>query len=308
MSQTSAQQRNFPTQAEWLLIMQTAAHVWKSGMANDYNLKSESSVILVMLKGWELGLGLMASLDHVRVIHGRVSPSAEAMQGLVLHKVPGARFKWLRDGRDGVAEVVAVRPGHEPLRVAYSLEDAQKGGVAQKNPTYRTWQPQLLRAGAMRQACRMAFADIILGFDDAETGEVPPLESEALPAPLPRLAEVGTEKQLPAPAVERPALPSGKQVVEQAEEHEREPGEDDVIVDIPLPKGLADAVLPFDQGRWHGVKLSDVKEEADFRYLMAGFDKAAQAALSRGDQERADDRMKWHGELKKWGIYRGFGV
>lgn len=327
MSAAVLPQRNFPSDAEWHMIMQTAAHVWRSGMASDYQLKSESAVILVMLKGWELGLGLMASLDHVRVIHGRVFPSAEALQALVLHKVQGARFRWLADGTSGRAEVVAIRPGHEPIQVAYTAEDAKRGGVFDKNATYSKWPANLLRAGAMRNACRLQYADIVLGLSGMEDAvEVEADAVQELPA-MPAAPQIAATSPVTRPAMAEPkkaaALPAAKQTVVEAERVEeqadvvasspantvkveppkaREPGDDG---DEETPP---DYPLPFEDGRYAGKNLSDLSDEREFRMMLNGFRNAAKQAADRGDNERETDRLGWADLVIGWARFRGFDV
>lgn len=323
--------RKYPTDAEWHMIMSTAAHVWKSGMANDYGIKSESGVILVMLKGWELGLPLIGSLEHVRLIHGRVFVSAEAQQAIVLTRVEGARFRWVADGRDGVATVIAVRPGHQDITMTYTMDDAQQGGVLGKNPTYKSWPAALLRAGAMRNACKMQFADVILGLtgfdgevdndDDPERSATPPQALPASPAkPAPSFAAPkAAPAALPAPSrvvdappvqaappAEAPAPAPAQQKTEpapaKAPAPAREPG-DDGDEDAP-----PDYPLPFNEGSYAGKSLSDLGDEREFLRLISGFRNAAATAQQKGDQERATDRLGWADLVMQWARYRGFNL
>lgn len=306
-----AVQRNFPSDAEWHLIMQTAAHVWRSGMANDYGIKSESSVILVMLKGWELGLPLMGSLEHVRIIHGRVSISAECQQALVLARVSGARFKWVSDGRDGKAEVTAIRPGHADVTMAYTMADAQQGGVAGKNPTYRTWPAALLRAGAMRNVCRMQFADVILGltgFDDGEVAEEAPPQMPQAPAPARVAGPSVLNKPQVAASAAAAALPPAPRAQESkaevvASSPMREPGDD--ADDEAVARAPLDQPLPFSTGPFAGKALSDIATEAEFRRLITGFRDAAAKHRESGNEERATDRLGWAELVAEWAKFRG---
>jgi len=305
-----ASSRAFPNEFEWKMIMQTAAHVWKSGMANDYGIRSESSAILVMLKGWELGLPLMGSLDHVRIIHGRVSLSAECQQALVLSRVQGARFRWIADGTNGVAELLAIRPGHSDVTVKYTMDDATRGGVAGKNPTYRTWPANLLRAGAMRNACRIQFPDVILGIDggdearddDATHAAAPPIAALAA-TPTPALYADARPAALPPP--ERKALKAAEEEPVKAEPPQpqvvREPGDD--TEDAP-----PDYPLPFDEGRYAGKKLSDLSDEREFRMMISGFRNAALAAEREGNVERQTDRAGWADLVLNWASYRGYNL
>lgn len=328
-----ASTRAFPNEFEWKMIMQTAAHVWKSGMASDYGVKSESSIILIMLKGWELGLPLMGSLEHIRVIHGRVSVSAECQQALVLSRVTGARFRWLSDGANGSAELLAIRPGHADVTVKYTMEDATRGGVAGKNPTYRSWPANLLRAGAMRNACRIQFPDVILGMAGSDDA---PEEDDAAEAPAQAIAmiarEVPTSAALPAaPSAPKPAAlpapaaqpkpapaqtkalkeapPPAASVPESSDSFEddsepeqsnlREPGDDS-------DEAPPDYPLPFEDGRFAGKKLSDLADEREFRLMLNGFRNAAATAEREGNEERRTDRLGWADLVLNWAAFRGY--
>lgn len=304
----SAVQRNFPSDTEWRMIMQTASHVWKSGMADSYGIKAESAIVLVMLKGWELGLPLMGSLEHIRVIHGRVSVSAECQQALVLSRVSGARFRWVADGRNGVAEVIAVRPGHVDVTAKYTMEDAERGGVAGRNPTYRTWPANLLRAGAMRNVCRSQFPDVILGMTGFDESDVVDEPSEPVPAtrvamaPPPVPAALPKREPEPAALPEGPRLPTMTMPAPPPVEHEpqREPGDDSAQEPPP------DYPLPFEDGRYAGKNLSDLADVREFRLMLNGFNKAAAEAEKNGDHERKTDRLGWADLVVSWAAYRGF--
>lgn len=325
---TVASSRAFPNEFEWKMIMQTAAHVWKSGMASDYGVKSESSIILIMLKGWELGLPLMGSLEHIRVIHGRVSVSAECQQALVLSRVSGARFRWVADGTNGVAELLAIRPGHSDVTVRYTMEDATRGGVAGKNPTYRSWPANLLRAGAMRNACRIQFPDVILGMSGSDDGPEEDASPEAAPLALaarespsvPALSTVETKvAALPAPAAKPAALPApAPKVVQSApsvaasvedpfddeppsRSVSREPGDDS-------DEAPPDYPLPFEDGRFAGKKLSDLADEREFRLMLNGFRNAAATAEREGNKERVTDRLGWADLVLNWAVFRGHNL
>jgi hypothetical protein len=313
-------ERRFPSDAEWTKIMQTAAHVWKSGMAKDYGLLTESAAILVMLKGWELGLGLMASLDHIRIVHGRPSPSAECMEGLARAKVRGVTFTWLTTGADGTATVRAFRPGHESVEVTYTKEDAERGGVYSRNQNYGKWPAAMFRAGAMRQVVRLLFSDILLGFDDVFAEEqpapaLPPTQVPAralasTPAEVPALSS-SVAKRLAVQGESRPepaALPPAPPVVESKPEPisapGREPGDDEEEYDERAPMEPEDKPFPFTTGTYAGKRLSDLSRQADFRRLYNGYIKAAADAHGLGNTDLAAEKREWAGRVADWADYR----
>lgn len=319
-------ERRFPSDAEWTKIMQTAAHVWKSGMAKDYGLLTESAAILVMLKGWELGLGLMASLDHIRIVHGRPSPSAECMEGLARAKVRGVTFTWVATGGDGTATVRAFRPGHETVEVTYTKEDAERGGVYSRNQNYGKWPAAMFRAGAMRQVVRLLFSDILLGFDDVfaspEESPAPALPAAQVPAQLvsppasegvsgalsgsvaKRLALQGEAKPEPAALPPAPPVVEAKPASVEEPPAGREPGDDEEDYDDGPPMEPEDKPFPFTTGTYAGKSLSDLSRQADFRRLYNGYIKAASDAQGLGNADLAAEKREWAGRVADWADYR----
>lgn len=304
-----------PSPSTWTLIEKTADHIWDSGIAKEMRFHHRSAVVLVLLKGWELGLPLMSSLEHVRVIHGRFSLSAECQQAIALARVPGARFTWLQDGKTGVAEVLAERPGHDAVTVKFTHEDAQKTGLAQKNPIYAAFPGNLLRAAAIRGAIKRLFPDVILGMmgataedgseeeereydrEDEQSSAI--LEHvEALRASQPSLDEEPKarhelpQREAPAPRTEAPAKapqPKSEKAPIATKAHELIP---------------EDMRLPFTEGQWANICLSDLKAE-DFPKMFRGFSARMAKANAEGDERKAAANQQWLERCRAWATYRG---
>lgn len=124
------------------------------------HLKNEGEIAAVILAGRELGLQPMVSLRSLSMIKGKVVLAADVMLGLMIRA--GAKVKWISDGANGVAKLELTRPGQEPHVSTFTMEDAQKAGLA-SNDNYKKHQGAMLRARAVSSAARAYMPDILSG-------------------------------------------------------------------------------------------------------------------------------------------------
>jgi hypothetical protein len=300
--------RRYPDIEEWKHILESAKIVWDSGIAEAMQLKNQQQVVTVALKGWELGLPLMASLEGIRIIRGRPQPASALMESLAVARVPGARVDWIELGENGRATCVAHRAGRKPVTITYTEEDARRAKVDEKD-TYKQWPAQLYRAGALRQACWLQYKDVYFGFEpptpdmavlEDDDGLVNAVEtpSTAPTGPPPSSnppAPVATSSAGSAPAATPP--PTVTQRV-------------DTKVDVKAsPAAPEDAVLPFKNGDYAGKKLSECNE-ADYRKLIHGY----RTTIARMDPMAPDadavrkEKEGWLHRVEQWAGYRGFKV
>lgn len=279
-----------PSASTWQLIEKTADHIWDSGLAKDYRFSHRSSVVLVLLKGWELGLPLMSALEHVRVIHGHFSLSAECQQALVLARVSGSRFEWSADGKAGVAEVTGERPGHPKVKIRFTHEDAQKTGLAERNPIYKSFPANLLRSAAMRSLCKRLFPDVLLGLHAAsETTTEADLEAAKASATVnsvtaPEGLFVATTTNSMPENDAKPALVAATHVVAEKQTPE-------------------DFLLPFTGGKWHGVHMSQLDGEG-LGAMHRGFSKRLAEATEANDPQRVQINSEWLERVQTWASFR----
>jgi hypothetical protein len=216
----------FPTKEEWAMIVEQSSIVWKSGIAGSMGLDRPEQVIAIALKGWELGLPLMTSLEGIHLVRGKPQLDARLMQSMAHTRIKGAKIQWDEIGDKGRAVVTAHRAGWDPITVTYTAEDAKREGMADdpKKPLYRTQLPAMLRAGCLRKACRMQYPEINWGFEPApepeETTHSAPPAPEPVKAAAPPVVQPAAEtpeqyaarraREVPAPPVhvEPKALPT----------------------------------------------------------------------------------------------------
>jgi hypothetical protein len=153
--------RLYPTNEEWQSIMTAAKVIWESDVAKSMMIPNQAAIITVAMKGWELGVPLVAALEGINVIKGRPRPNGPFLEFL------GARVRgwveWVKDGRAGEAECIAHRPGKKPVRGIFSLDDAKRAGLMEKD-TYKQYPADMLRRRALSRATWMQFSDLYFGF------------------------------------------------------------------------------------------------------------------------------------------------
>jgi len=90
----STYSNNLPAnQNEWALLLDQARCFLQSGLLPKALQKPEQ-VVLVMLKGRELGIPPLQALSHINVIGGKPAMSAELMLAQILKLHPKTQFKF----------------------------------------------------------------------------------------------------------------------------------------------------------------------------------------------------------------------
>jgi hypothetical protein len=310
-----------PSDQDWTKMIQFAAFVWKSGVAESMQLTNEAQVVIVTMKGWELGLPPMAALENIRIIKGRPQPSAALMESLAVARVPGARVDWIEKGENGSATCVAHRRGRQPIKITYTEADAKRAGVLGKE-TYQRHPAQLFRAGALRQACWLQYKEVYIGFEvnpaDVHITEVDDelLDAQAAPAVNGAAAAPSAAPAAPsAPAAVQPANPPGATPV-AAQAPAQPPATPPAVsapAQTPTPPAQPPAVtapedsaLPFTKGEFLGKKLSDLKGE-DFRKIIHGYQKVI-ARSDPTDEAGLKKNTDWRDRVQKWADHRGVQI
>jgi len=143
------------------------------------HIRTGAEMLAVMLRGRELGLGPMQSLDQLYVVNGRVALQASAMLGLIAASGKGG---WQIE--ETTAERCTVTMWRTDAQVrhtlTFTLDDARRAGLADKQ-VWKSYPEAMLRARAISACARIVFPDVICGMytpeelrhavGAAETGE-----------------------------------------------------------------------------------------------------------------------------------------
>lgn len=128
-----------------------------------------------ILWGAEMGLSAFQSITGVKVINGKPS-----LHGDILLAVCKKNPEWIDmiesyDEKTRTAYCEVRRKGHEPLIRSFSWAQAEKAGLTNRNPVYKSYPERMLQHRARGFALRDMYADSLCGMiGDAEASDYPP--------------------------------------------------------------------------------------------------------------------------------------
>lgn len=182
------------------LAAATARAIASGSVVLPPHAREPGAAAAIMLAGLELGLQPMEAIRSLHLVDGRVVLAADAQLALVLRR--GVALEWIRTDATA-AECRIVRPGRQPHTVSYTLQDAQRAGLAGR----QTWQRHpaaMLRARCITTAIRQYCPDLLSGayspdeaadFGASPAAPPPPVVAEYSdpPAPAPRKGPTNAE-------------------------------------------------------------------------------------------------------------------
>jgi len=155
--------------------------------------------ILVAIQwGNEIGLAPMQSLQNIAVINGKPSVYGDAAMALVQASPSCEGVEEFFEGEgtsNPVAVCIAHRKGRKPVTVRFSVEDAKRAGLWNKQGPWTQYPKRMLQMRARGFALRDAFPDALKGLitteeaqdypDDAkpQVKEIPKNPLDAIAAP-----------------------------------------------------------------------------------------------------------------------------
>lgn len=225
---------------------------------------SPEKVLAALLLGHEKGVGAMTALSHIDVIEGKAVSNSELRQALA--EAGGARLR-VKESSDTRCVIHAWSAGDtgEPTVVTWTIEDAKKAGLTNKD-NWRKYPKRMLFRRASADATAMVAAAAIVGLppsfdeidDDAYQTAVHAPEPVARrtvarrkPEPVPALSAAPEPATLPsfddddgvvdAEVVEKPA---------QSVNHDwTHPGEDE-DGEMATSKQVAKLSILFNRKGW----------------------------------------------------------
>jgi hypothetical protein len=201
-----------------------AKHAATSGF---FGAKSPEQALLVMMAGRDLGLSYSQALRAFHVIEGRPTLSADGMVATCLvRRDVCERFVTIEVTNDK-ATVETKRVGQDAQRYTFSMQDAQRAGVASKG-TWAKYPSRMLLARARAALARDVYPDLLLGLYDPDEleGVSAPAGARAdvivEPTPAPAAVKAACTKVDAAPKVETPPhAPMGDRIATFREQFEK---------------------------------------------------------------------------------------
>lgn len=150
-----------------------ADQLGKSGLIPKALQGKPEDVFVVLLSAHELGLSPMQGLRGMAVVNGKVVTEAQTMQGLCLRWPLVCKYFVPLDEQcnDKKAVYETQRAGApRPIRMAFTIEEAQKAGLLQKD-NWKNYPAAMLRARACAALARAVYPDLVQGIYTPDEGD-----------------------------------------------------------------------------------------------------------------------------------------
>lgn len=125
-----------------------------------------ADVLVVLMKGRELGLQPMQALGEINCIQGRAVVSAQLKVGRCVRDKVCAYFRLVSsDGKQATYET--QRKGSEPVKLTWTMQQAQAAGLTGKD-NWKAHPEAMLRARCSSALATAVYPDLVLGLDTKE--------------------------------------------------------------------------------------------------------------------------------------------
>jgi len=140
-------------------IIQISSVLVRSGFMPSH-IRSEQQAAAIIMMGAEYGLSYWTSINNINVINGKPAASPQLMLAMI--NASGLLENIEFDCSDTVAIVTMKRSGRAAHTESFSMDDAQKLGLAAKE-NYKKQPKTMLKWRAVAACARVVFPDVILG-------------------------------------------------------------------------------------------------------------------------------------------------
>ena len=144
----------------------------------NYQNKPEDILVAVQW-GYEIGLAPMQALQAISVINGKPSVYGDAAMALVQNSPICEDIKEYFDGEgtgNPTAVCVAKRKNRSEVVAKYSVEDAKRAGLWNKQGPWTQYPKRMLQMRARGFALRDAFPDVLKGLITSEEAQDYPVD------------------------------------------------------------------------------------------------------------------------------------
>ncbi len=195
------------TLATWRMISEQSMVLEAAGKGTGIlpkGITNRYQIAAVVMKGYELGLSPMYSLEQIGLVNGKPVVQSQGLTAIIQAAHGAGAIRPIeRTNEHAIVEM--RRDGQEPCRFQWTMADAQKAGLANKTGPWSQYPRAMLYWRAVAEGARVYFADTIAGLYLPEEMGVPVtvspsgdivIDYDALPASdatLPAQRSVDTE-------------------------------------------------------------------------------------------------------------------
>lgn len=188
-------------------IQTMAMSIAKSGL---FGVKTPDQAMALMLIAQAEGMHPAIAARDFHIINGRPALKADAM--LARFQTAGGKIEWKKYTDDAVVAVIS-HPQGGSVEIEWTIKMAEKAGLT-KNPTWKQYPRQMLRARVISEGIRTVFPGVAVGVYTPEEVEdfkpqpmknvtpepeiIPPQSTGKLPEVLQGIKDAQTESDVQA--------------------------------------------------------------------------------------------------------------
>lgn len=154
------QTTKMPSIQEFQLLEKISGYGIKSQMLPS-SIKNIDQAMIIALKGRELGIPPMLAFSHINVINGKPTMSAELMISMIYENCKGAIINILKNDNESCI-IETKRPGGKMQTFSFTLDDAKKAGLLEKD-VWKKYLSDMLYSRCASRMARKVYPDAIRG-------------------------------------------------------------------------------------------------------------------------------------------------
>ena len=159
-------------------IEKMALAIAKSGL---FGIRTPEQAVSLMLIAQAEGLHPAIAARDYHIIQGKPALRADAM--LARFQQNGGKVEWIEYTDQAVAAKVS-HPAGGTVRIEWTIQMAERAGLLSRNPTWKSYPRQMLRARVISEGIRTVFPNVAVGVYTAEE-----LADMASPSGAPTVAD-----------------------------------------------------------------------------------------------------------------------
>lgn len=132
-----------------------------------------AGIMAVILRGRSVGLDMMTALDAFHIIEGKPTMASNAIIALVLASGKAEYFELVEHSNESATWETVRRGGRgKPVRMTFTVQDAQRSGLARAGGNWQKWPGPMCRKQAGVELARAVYPDVVSGlYSPDETAE-----------------------------------------------------------------------------------------------------------------------------------------
>lgn len=172
----------------------------QSGLSPN-GLKTAQAVTVVLLKGLEIGMPPMASMESFGVINGKACIYGDGIPALLWAHGFDLEETITGRGDEIVATCTITRPNGKKITREFSAQDAKDAGLWEKTGPWKQYRPRMCSMRARSWCARDGASDVLKGLrvyeEERDTHEMRDITPATSDTPLPSLPEIPDITDLP---------------------------------------------------------------------------------------------------------------